>query len=257
MGIALAVIQAIVAAITAYLGVHLTLHPPGESISVKRAYKAGFIICGAISVALIAVQAYRNDRTQEALEKQLGRIENSTGRIEEHTKEPPHVTVNVPQVVVRPQSKPVPGGSLQLVKWEPFPTGGRPLGAHVHFLNTWPTPKRIAFTQASNPVLLADLKAYPGIEGAENATWEFLMDALKDHPMAPMEIPGNTPVWVQIDLPDETRQKINGGNYGAVVAIAGRDKVGTIVVEACAFLTERPDVVMLCNEHNRISQRID
>jgi hypothetical protein len=102
MDIFLAVVQAFVAAAAAYLGVHLTLHPPGESARAKLAYKAGFILCGLASIALIATQAYRNDQTQTALRGQLARIEKNT-------KTPPTVEVvnNVPpaQVIIQGPSE--------------------------------------------------------------------------------------------------------------------------------------------------------
>jgi hypothetical protein len=69
MGIALAVIQTIVATIGAHLGVHLRLHPPGESVRIKRAYKTRFIFCGIVSIALIAIQTYRNDQVQQFLQR--------------------------------------------------------------------------------------------------------------------------------------------------------------------------------------------
>lgn len=94
LNIILAVAQAIVALIGAYLGVHVTLHPPGESAKKSRAYKVGFIACGVVATVLIAVQAYRNDTSQTALQRQLGRIEHNT-------TEPPKVQVNVPPAQVQ------------------------------------------------------------------------------------------------------------------------------------------------------------
>src|SRR5580704_4897550 len=93
MDIFLAIVQAVVALAMAYLGVHLTLHPPGESTRTKSAYKAGFIVCGIVSVALIGVQTHRNGDAQKALRNQLARIEGNT-------KTPPIVQVNVPPATV-------------------------------------------------------------------------------------------------------------------------------------------------------------
>jgi hypothetical protein len=152
---------------------------------------------------------------------------------------------------------PAPSGSIQLVRWEPFPTGGSPVGAHVHFLNTWPVEKRISFVQVNRPVLLSDLKEYSTLQKAQDDLWSDVASILKDRPLKLMVIPSNSPVWIQIDLPEPTKQMIATGDYGAAVALIGRDGKGSTVIEACVFLTDKPDVVQLCNGHNRISRDID
>jgi hypothetical protein len=85
--------------VIAYLGVHVTFHP-ADSAEKKSAYKVAFALCGLAACGLIAVQAYRNLKSQEALNAQLGRIETNT-------KTPPTVQVNVPaspptQVILQP-----------------------------------------------------------------------------------------------------------------------------------------------------------
>ena len=84
--------------ITAYLGVHVTLHPV-ESSRAARAYKWGFVTCGIVACALIGIQEYRNEQAQDVLRKQLSQIERNT-------TEPPKIQVNVPPAqIVMPRQE--------------------------------------------------------------------------------------------------------------------------------------------------------
>src|SRR5260221_3836495 len=67
----------IVTLLTAYLGVHVTMHQV-ESDEKKRPFKLGFVCCGFLGVALIAWQAARNGQTQSALRRVLDQIEYNT-----------------------------------------------------------------------------------------------------------------------------------------------------------------------------------
>ena len=63
----------------AYLGVHVTLHPPNESPRAQRLYKVGFIICGLLTVVLVVVQGFRNNKSQLATNGQIGNLRNDVG----------------------------------------------------------------------------------------------------------------------------------------------------------------------------------
>jgi hypothetical protein len=96
LDIVLAIALAIFTLATAYLGVHVTIHP-AETDKGKLAYKLAFGVCGLVACVLIGVQSYRNVMAQRALTAQMSRIEGNT-------KEPPKVQVNVPpaQIVMPP-----------------------------------------------------------------------------------------------------------------------------------------------------------
>src|SRR5258708_36354063 len=66
--------QAIITILMAYLGVHVTLHPPSESDRQRRRYQIGFLVCGTLAVALVIVQSIRTSRTQADFASQLERI---------------------------------------------------------------------------------------------------------------------------------------------------------------------------------------
>src|SRR4051812_36349816 len=97
--IVLAVLLGLLTLITAYLGVHVTLHP-AESHHEKLAYKIGFSACGVTACVLIGVQTYRNNAAQQQLQSEITHIQNDTGRIERNTEQPPRVQVNVPPASV-------------------------------------------------------------------------------------------------------------------------------------------------------------
>jgi hypothetical protein len=98
LDIGIAVAIALLLAITAYLGTHLTMHP-AETPRQKFWYKAGFAICGLVGCALIGIQTWRNNQTQDDLRGRLSRIEKNT-------KTPPNVQVTnnvpAPQIVFAP-----------------------------------------------------------------------------------------------------------------------------------------------------------
>ena len=126
--IIIAVLLGALTLLTAYLGVHVTLHPP-QTDTEKFWYKGGFCVSGVLACSFIGVQAYRNHVSQAALTAQMGRIETNT-------KEPPKVQVNVPptQIVFQQPSGPVPlpefpgerhvgNGQIEKIKaaLQPFP----------------------------------------------------------------------------------------------------------------------------------------
>jgi hypothetical protein len=93
LDIILAVILGAVMLLTAYLGVHVTLHP-AESAKATHYYKAGFAACSIVACLLIGAQAHRTTQAQSALHAQLMKIEHNTN-------EPPKVQV-VNQIDLKP-----------------------------------------------------------------------------------------------------------------------------------------------------------
>lgn len=72
-------ISALLAAVTiamAYLGVHVTLHPPGESLRTQRRYKVAFCACGVIAVSLVVVQGIRTNKALQRSTAQITNLEN-------------------------------------------------------------------------------------------------------------------------------------------------------------------------------------
>lgn len=100
LDIGIAVVIALLLAVTAYLGTHITMHP-AETSREKFRYKAGFAACGLVGCILIGIQAWRNNQTQSDLKDRLSRIEVNT-------KTPPNVQVtnNIPPVQVIPNPSP-------------------------------------------------------------------------------------------------------------------------------------------------------
>jgi hypothetical protein len=71
------IISAALAALTivmAYLGVHVTLHPPNESQRARSLYKAGFFMCGILAVALVILQGVRTSKGQRDSATQIANL---------------------------------------------------------------------------------------------------------------------------------------------------------------------------------------
>src|SRR6266404_374403 len=60
--------------VMAYLGVHVTLHPPNESPRARLRYKAGFVICGILAVALVILQGIRTGKGQRDSATQIANL---------------------------------------------------------------------------------------------------------------------------------------------------------------------------------------
>lgn len=69
--IIIAVSLGLVTAVMAYMGVHVTLHPPGEEN--KGRWRAGFIVVAVIACVLIGIQAYRAHRSSEDLQAEIAK----------------------------------------------------------------------------------------------------------------------------------------------------------------------------------------
>jgi len=96
--ISIAVLLGIITLATAYLGVHVTLHPTEEPRQ-KLKFKLGFIGCSLIACVLIGVQTYRNGETQHALQVKIENLPKTiTATFEQYVKNtsPPPVSVTIP-----------------------------------------------------------------------------------------------------------------------------------------------------------------
>lgn len=75
-------ISASLAALTmimAYLGVHVTLHPPNESTRARRWYKIGFSACGVLAVGLVITQGVRANKSQKSATNQIAGLKQDIG----------------------------------------------------------------------------------------------------------------------------------------------------------------------------------
>lgn len=75
-------ISASLAALTivmAYLGVHVTLHPPNESPRARRRYKIGFLLCGVAAVFLVITQGVRANKAQRRASGEIADLRQDIG----------------------------------------------------------------------------------------------------------------------------------------------------------------------------------
>jgi hypothetical protein len=98
LDVVLAILVGVVTLVIAYLGVHVTLYP-AESNKEKREYKVAFSVLGLLACAIIGLQTYRNDQSQEALKSQVSRLQSGVSQIATNTKQPPRVEVNIPATI--------------------------------------------------------------------------------------------------------------------------------------------------------------
>lgn len=76
MDIAIAGLIALFTCAIAYMGVHVTLHPP-ESAEEKRNWKIGFLAAAALICICVLIQAVRNGRQQGSMEKSIANLNGS------------------------------------------------------------------------------------------------------------------------------------------------------------------------------------
>lgn len=112
MDIALAVALFLVTSGTAYLGVHVTLHP-AETSRAKSGYKITFAVLTLMAAGLITWQSILNRGEQGRLHAQLNSIQHNT-------EQPPTVQVNVPPPTLLTPATPKEAGLK-----EPRFAGGR------------------------------------------------------------------------------------------------------------------------------------
>jgi hypothetical protein len=80
LDIVIAVLLGIFTLVTAYLGVHVTIHP-ADTEKGKWRYKSAFILCGTAACILIGIQTYRNNDAQAAVRSQINRIDRNTIKV--------------------------------------------------------------------------------------------------------------------------------------------------------------------------------
>ena len=143
--IVLATAQCALMLLTAYLGIHVTLHPT-ESSQATRNYKIGFAVCAFVACCLIGVQAYRSNRAQNALNQLLTNID-------QNTKNPPreegYVVLNKVDV---------PSDMSQIV-------AGHPFGFNAYAVN--PTHERVFDGYAAALTGLVDITEHKDDPDAE------------------------------------------------------------------------------------------
>lgn len=123
------VIMAIGAFRTAYLGVHVSFHPPGAA--KQRRYKYEFITWGVAVIGLTLYQFYRNQSSQSALLSDVGSIKVGVSSIDTQLKQ------------IGPSRS--AGGFLQLVQFnasedEPQFVVGKPFVMNIAFGNKGTEP---------------------------------------------------------------------------------------------------------------------
>jgi hyperosmotically inducible periplasmic protein len=98
-GILIAAGIAVLTTLMAYMGVHVTLHPP-ETQRSRLMWKVGFSVVAMAGIALVAAQTRNNAVEQQTLRDEMARIEKNT-------RQPPTVQVTVPpaQVVISPANE--------------------------------------------------------------------------------------------------------------------------------------------------------
>src|SRR5438128_9153360 len=74
MDIVISVALAVVSIAMAYLGVHVTLHPPNESAHARFWYKAGFFLCGLAAVSLVTTQGIRGRNSQRGAANEIAAL---------------------------------------------------------------------------------------------------------------------------------------------------------------------------------------
>jgi hypothetical protein len=155
LAIAFWVIQGIMAG----LGVYVSLRPQPEH--KHKLFIVAFVVLFAVGGGINVFQTVRNGRAQDALQKQLAKIQSNT-------EKPPSVQVNIPatsppNIIVNPalppSSSPVSRGSLALDRIfvrTPKIEAGQPISANVFLINNG--------TEA-----MYDLRSYYGIALADSA----------------------------------------------------------------------------------------
>jgi len=112
MSLVLPVSIFVLVALGAYMGVHVTMHPP-ETALAKRWWKIGFCLTTLIAAVLIGLQTIKATREANILKLEVEQLTRSTGVIERQTKQSPTISVNVPPAVVQIMPAPQPVGSLR------------------------------------------------------------------------------------------------------------------------------------------------
>ena len=90
LDIATSAALAVFTIVMAYLGIHVTLHPPNESSKARLFYKAGFFVCGCLMVCLVIVQGVRAKEAQRTAANQIDELQTgirgATAEVENESK---------------------------------------------------------------------------------------------------------------------------------------------------------------------------
>lgn len=103
IGIAIGI--AVLTAAMAYMGVHVSLHPPDHA--VKGRWRLGFITIATAAIGLIAWQTQRGVSSQTKLGSQIADLHSQLNKIQHNTETPPTVNVLPSPVVINPAPAPV------------------------------------------------------------------------------------------------------------------------------------------------------
>jgi hypothetical protein len=76
LDIAISAALAVLTIAMAYLGIHVTLHPPNESSKARLLYKTGFFVCGCFMVCLVIAQSTRGKQAQRSAGNQIDGLKN-------------------------------------------------------------------------------------------------------------------------------------------------------------------------------------
>lgn len=262
LDVIVAVILALLAGFSAYLGVHLTIHGASTPADAKR-YKAAFIAIGIASAALIGLQAFRGYTASERLTAQLKDEGVDIKQIKENTKQPP--VVNVSPVT----SSPVESAFVKLEKAElnPFQSGAR-LEVNVYCQNVGPnvshetvcvsqlfTPDTVPIGVDNAPLLTAS---------TEDKLYEKFIEAVRQAhlsgigvALAPSEHQFQTMYGPSLD--QTNFDLLSKGSRAIFLAsqFSWKDGSGRHVHESCRWvqpgqdLNKRPLVWHFCLNHNQ------
>jgi hypothetical protein len=90
LSVIISAVQTVLTIAMAYLGVHVTLHPPSdETPKIRFRYKSGFFVCATLSVALVIWQAVLNQHSQQDFTRTVGdlRTQVSSLQVTENAEE--------------------------------------------------------------------------------------------------------------------------------------------------------------------------
>jgi hypothetical protein len=77
LDIAISAALAVITFAMAYLGIHVTLHPPNKTSKARLFYKSGFFVCGCFMVYLVIVQGTRAKQAQRIAGNQIDGLERA------------------------------------------------------------------------------------------------------------------------------------------------------------------------------------
>jgi hypothetical protein len=137
--------------------------------------------------------------------------------------------------------------------WEPTPSGSdHPTAARIHLFNNSSSSEKMAFSRTSFVVGPGIFNSYDETKQFESIFWAQLLNDARRRPLRIIEIPPQVDTTIDAGppLPDDLPDKVRAGTFIPVFAIVGRNKLGDVVLEACAYLSNGTAGVRLCLGHN-------